>query len=197
MHPEEKNRINEILFPLIAVFPNWNAKPETLKVYQAVLQDLDPDLLADAVLDLVSDPREFMPTPGVIREAALILEDAADDIPSAYEGWEQVERDFRSLTSERGKAHPLVDKAIKRIGGWTSVGQSTNPTAERARFIDAYRELRAENHKERRRLPQVKQRIALMAKRQSGLPMFKDDPPADGQEDERPVVIGALADDPD
>ena len=175
MNPEEKNRINKVLFPLIAVFPNWNAKPETLKVYQAALQDLDPELLAAAVMDLVSEPREFMPTPGYIREAALEIEDMAAKIPTAYEGWGQVLHRMNAFTSEQNGTHPLVDEAIKRIGGWKSVGQSTAPASERARFIDAYKELRADDRKQRRMLPQVKNHIALLTAQHDKLPAPEDD----------------------
>lgn len=167
MDPELKVRINTILAPMIAVFPNWDATKETLQVYQAVLADIHPDALSAAVMDLISEPREFMPTPGVIRERVIELNDKASGLPSTYEAWQLAITD---LGYDAEGLHSSVIEAVRRIGGWQHLRMSTNQASERARFIDAYREVVKEGRDRRRMLPQVKEHIALLTKHQGKLP---------------------------
>lgn len=167
MDPNESKRIVSVLAPLVAIYPNWNPKSETIDVYEAVLADIHPDALAAAIMDLISEPRDFMPTPGVIRHRVIELNDKASGLPSAYEAWQMAITDLGYHAED---LHSSVIEAVRRIGGWNHLRMSTNPASERARFIEAYREVVKEGQDRRRMLPQVRDHVALLAKHQGKLP---------------------------
>lgn len=152
------------------IWPDQGPRDETgIEAYVEALIDLDPILLESAVLQVITTSK-FYPKPAEIREAAIDLEFKAEGLPDPYEAWEMV------MTAVRGGAgHPLVGgdhraqvpqvvaKAVRYIGGWTQLAMSDNTVADRARFIDAYREvLKREDH-DRRMLPKVREHVKALA----------------------------------
>jgi hypothetical protein len=121
--PKESKRIVSVLAPLVAIYPNWNPKSETIDVYEAVLADIHPDALSAAIMDLISEPRDFMPTPGVIRQRVIEHHDQASGLPSPYEAW-QLAIDDLGYNAE--DLHSSVNEAVRRIGGWKHLRLSTN-----------------------------------------------------------------------
>jgi len=172
------------------MYPNWKPERETLKLYAMILSDIDEALLQEAIIVLLTETKEFMPVAGAIREAALDLLRYRDEEPNVYTAWSQVMGYFNG----RKEVHPLVTEGVKLMGGWKVIGQSNNLPSERARFIDAFRELITERKQKARMLPRTRRFIGEeeIGQLQIGdegpktIGMFADDPP---------VVIGALADD--
>ncbi|MCH8877794.1 MAG: hypothetical protein IIA89_13390 [Chloroflexi bacterium] len=164
---DDAQRITKALAPLTSVFPNWKGTPETVSVYVRILADLPPELLEMAIVQLLSQDREFMPTPGTIRETALQLEDYASGRLSAPEAWGEAMRLIRGVGSARldqeGSGDDTLDQAMRAVGGWRAVGYSDNPTADRARFIEAYSTIDRREREERRMLPAVREHIAQLA----------------------------------
>jgi hypothetical protein len=118
--------------------PRWSERRTAL--YVAALDDLPGDVLHLAVLDLIRTTR-YMPRVAEVRRAVLDL--VRPRRPDAGEAWAEVLDAIRSL-GRHGRpewSHPLIGDAVRAVGGWRWLCDSTNPTADRARFLDAYARL--------------------------------------------------------
>src|SRR4051812_34193980 len=62
-----EEEVTVILAPMFVLFPNTNADDSTFEVYVRMLRDIDPQLLADAVLKAMNTCK-FLPTVADIRE---------------------------------------------------------------------------------------------------------------------------------
>lgn len=156
MQIKDEARIMATLAPLIAIFPNWKPEPEAVRLYSMILSDMNSEILEEAIVVLLTEPRDFMPTPGTIRDAALDLISYRDGDPNVYTAWSQVMDHFNRRSSE---AHPLTEQVVKLMGGWNVIGLSDNLSSERARFVDAYREMTRERKQKQRMLPRTRKFI--------------------------------------
>ncbi len=167
---ETRQLIHERIAPLSGQFPNWHADELTVEGYVIVLADLDPLMLESAIFHLMSQRREFMPTAGTIRHAAFDLAQGNGGPPDPFEAWEQVNQ---ALLNGAGHpivgegmtpaVHPLVEKAVRYIGGWRYLSASDNPVADRAHFVKAYKQTVDREVEDLRMLPQVRERIKALA----------------------------------
>lgn len=168
--PNEKQRIEHRLAPLAAMFPNWKPDALTIEAYVVALADVDPLSLEASILHLLSQSREFMPTAGTIRHTAFDLQAGNGGPPTAYEAWEmvQIAKDAGAGypvagVFEKPEVHPLVEKAVNYVGGWRHLVESENYTADRARFVDAYNQVREREIEQVRMLPQVREQLKALA----------------------------------
>lgn len=108
-----------------------------IKVWRDLCGDLDPELIRAAIASLAS--RDFPPTPGQIREAAVDIQrmlDGGTDMPGVDEAW----LEFKSGYKTRGPwSHPAVEAAARALGcreyGMSEVSEEM---AWRAHFIKLY-----------------------------------------------------------
>jgi hypothetical protein len=158
-------RIIRVLAPLAAVFPHWNPAKEAVDVYVAVLGDIPADLLQASIVHLASMPREFMPPPGVIRQTAFELRASAVSAPDEFQAWAEVTRAISDVGSYRLPefSHPTIAEAVRQIGGWRLVCLSEDATADRARFLQAFKQLSERGEAETRMLPAVREHVQLLA----------------------------------
>ena len=168
--PEEKQRIEYRLAPLAAMFPNWKPDALTIEAYVVALVDVDPLSLESAILHLLSQPLSFMPTAGTIRHTAFDLQAGNGGPPTAYEAWGLVGTAIKAGAGypvagvfSKPDVHPLVEKAVNFIGGWRHLAASENYTADRARFVDAYNQVREREIEDVRMLPQVREQLKILA----------------------------------
>jgi len=155
MDNKDADQMLVTLAPLVAMYPNWKPERETLKLYAMILSDIDEALLQEAIVVLLTEIKEFMPVAGAIREAALDLLRYRDEEPNVYTAWSQVMGYFNG----RKEVHPLVTETVKLMGGWNVIGRSNNLPSERARFIDAFREMTQERKQKARMLPRTRRFI--------------------------------------
>lgn len=166
---EDQTRIRQTLAPLAGMFPHWDPGDETIMGYIVTLADLDSLLLESAVFHLLSQPLKFMPTAGEIRHAAFDLRDGNGGPPDPYEAWAQVEQAKNNgagnpLFKDRDhNVHPLVEKAVRYIGGWRNLAMSENHVSDRARFIDAYGQVKDREIEDQRMLPEVRDTMKALA----------------------------------
>lgn len=118
---------------LRAAYPNANLPVETVAVYVAALDDLEPGDVAAAVAKIIKTSR-FFPTVAEIREA---VGETRLNLPSPAEAW----------MIACGQMEPqgdgdLVRKAKKAVGGEWAFRTSENPTALRSQFLRIYEDLR-------------------------------------------------------
>ena len=87
-------------------------------------------------------------------------------MPSAQDAWAEVVASFSTHGYYRGApdwTHELIGKAVKANGGYAFLCQSENPTADRARFLQAYDAYLARYRKEVAMLPDVQRMVGIMA----------------------------------
>lgn len=66
-------------------------------------------------------------------------------------------------------SHSLIGQAVRGIGGYAALCASENPTADRARFIEAYNSYLCRSRDEKAMLPEVRRMINLMTGNSRGL----------------------------
>jgi len=141
--------IAEIVGVLLEMFPAFKLKLDKqgrkamFKAYHLILSDLDAGCLQQVCVHLGST-QTFFPAAGEIRQAYFRLADRAAGIPTADEAWAEVKGMFKRGYSRylyprvQDFSHPRVFKALEGIGDWRALCDSTNDTADRARFLQAY-----------------------------------------------------------
>jgi len=183
MPTDAERLVATALAPLLATWPDEPMPPARLQAYTMVLSDLDPQLLSGAVAQCLTTCR-FLPKPAEIRAAAFDLRGRAAGLPDPYEGWSSILEAIRVgaarpiageayLTDEtvarRRTAlqaiHPLAVRAAFNIGGMPAISQSDNLAADRARFVDAFRELVARQMGDELMLPAVREHVKALSQR--------------------------------
>ncbi|MEN4013960.1 MAG: replicative helicase loader/inhibitor [Bellilinea sp.] len=149
--------ITRVLAVASAAYPNFDLKPETVRVYLKLLADLPDELLEEASLAHIAQSA-FFPTIAELRTSACEILDRRDPIPTGLEAWSEVEDQIRDIgyTGQPRFAHPLTDKLVNSMG-WRNLCHSENLVADRAHFLAAYEQIR---HRERNpmRLPALETR---------------------------------------
>jgi len=141
------------------------------RAYHLILGDLDADLLLKAALGIVGT-NTFYPAAGELRRAYFDLLDQAAGIPDAFQAWAEVKAlSRRGYWSNRpptvgSVSHPRVWAALDGIGGWRAFCTSTNDTADRARYIQAYQAYTKRDQYHERMLPGVMETAKRLVARQ-------------------------------
>lgn len=180
-----KAEIGKVLGILSAAYPQFGkdvsetALAMTMRVYEQTLQDVPADVLEAAALQQISNSR-FFPTVAELRERAAALLAPAER--SAMEAWGEVLDTFtdgRYYRFEDGHSYtpvfddPVLAAVVDDMGGYWHVyechrSKDGNPTADRARFIEAYNARQKRQREERLALPQVERvRAQLAASREN------------------------------
>lgn len=145
----------DCLIMLQAAYPRVELGSQTIKVYQIGLADIDPQLLQAAVLQHIATSKWF-PTIAELRQRVVEERLTAAGHLSAPEAWSLVMRQVRSVGHWRvPDVPPAVRKAIDASGGWRQLCLSENPTADRARFLEAYKLFAKEESEKLQQMPSV------------------------------------------
>ena len=128
--------VAELVAIMSAAFTRPPMTERTCQVYERMLVDLDREAAHRAVARLVNTSK-WLPTIAEIRAAAVELQVGARR--AGAEAWgdvvETIRRSGRYRTPEF--TDPLVAECVRSLG-WLSLCDSTNDTADRARFIELY-----------------------------------------------------------
>lgn len=155
MSKNAEQKVTKVLSFLAALYPKFELTRPTIRAYTTILGDLSEEALEAAAKDLGSRST-FFPAAAELRQAAFDLQQRIEDVPTAYEAWGEVCRAFAG--AGRGLpefSHELIGDTVKAVGGWRMLGMSTNQTADRARFIEAYKELSQSRKTDERALPEI------------------------------------------
>lgn len=139
---------NKLLVLLFAAYPveTRNVPGDqalaTAKIYAQALSDLVVAEVVNAIEFLIKTS-ERLPTVAKIRQTVLDLR-YGPPRPGG-DAWGDVVREIgrRGLRGDCAFADPLVAKTVQRFG-WSELCRSENPTADRARFIELYDQLHAQ-----------------------------------------------------
>jgi len=120
----------------------------TIATYAMVLDGMPVSIIEQAVLRVLSewDKATILPTPAVIRTAALEVLAEIDGIPSAAAAWAEVQQGI-SLYGVRGEpvdtggyapvswSHAAVGRAVEAVGGIAYLSRNANTSADRAHWF--------------------------------------------------------------
>lgn len=138
----------------LAAYYGKDMTPATLDIYADHLEDMAQEAF-DLAIERHIETSEWMPKVSQIREAAMLNFLKKAGVPSPAEAWGEVSKHLRSdrqesygtLTAvnridDHDFTHPIVKRAAEQIG-WLDLWltRDSNATANRARYMDAYREL--------------------------------------------------------
>jgi hypothetical protein len=166
-----KESITEILIILAAAYPRFSLTKDTITAYVAMLKDLDPETLKAAAF-YCSSNSSFFPSVFEIRQAVTDIKRKAEQIPSAYEAWEDLlkagDGKRAVVREENGEyyidtgpyrfIHPLVER-VGRMLGWPRNFPGDNPSTDRAHYFKAYEQTLSEYLSNERMLPEVREYI--------------------------------------
>lgn len=128
-----------------------------------VLADLDLADVRAALCRLDVDGRDFPPTPGQIRDAVLSTRGVtAPDWDQALAEVTQAVRSGRSSqwpTRTFERLHPVIEEAVRAMGGWQQIGWSDGGETWRAQFRDIYK-LAAGRHDREAKSPPMLRELA-------------------------------------
>jgi hypothetical protein len=114
-----------------------------ISAWHVALRDLDGDVAASALVRLQATSR-FMPSPADLRAAADEISRGARRAPA--EAWGDVRKAIGRWGRNRPPGEkwnfedPLVRRAVDALG-WVELCESENAVADRARFIEVYRDV--------------------------------------------------------
>lgn len=146
-----KAKFGEKIAWLASAFPRAELNPATVQVYYDMLNDLPDEILQAAIVKVAAENR-FFPTISEIRKAAQSFIPEIARLPDKYTAWEQVMRTIKSDWRGHDPLHPVIERAVKVLGGWYGIATSETQAAERARFLEAY-ETFASRYREMRSQP--------------------------------------------
>ena len=148
------NTINLALKEIKAAYPRFETQTDTIKVWAVYLADLPDELLMTAVRKFISSaPHAFPPSIPEIRQAATQIKAEINDIPSAFEAWEDLLKAGTGWRYETGEnpdgtvwlektaykfRHALVEQIARRMGWPDRFPSGDDDMADRAHFYKAY-----------------------------------------------------------
>ena len=133
--------ITKVLAVISAAYPNFDLKPETVKVYLRLLADLPDELLEEASLVHIAQSTYF-PTVADLRAAVFELIEHQNPFPADLEAWSEVEDQIRRVgyTGQPVFHRPLTAQLVNAMG-WQNLCRSENLVADRAHFLTANEQL--------------------------------------------------------
>lgn len=144
----EKADAAELVALLSMAFPRPPMQEGTMQVYESMMLDLPRETAQAAVQRLITSSR-FLPTIAEIRAAA--VEVVRGPKRAGAEAWGDVTMAIRRVGRYRPPPDfddPLVSECVTNMG-WLSLCDSTNETADRARFIELYDQIAARDRVDR------------------------------------------------
>lgn len=101
-----KNQTAEVVTFVAKAHRSMDTDATTMRVWHALLSDLDGPAVMDATMSLLRKPAPFPPTPGQIRAEVERLDGSTPPSPEAALGY---------FMAKNEKAHPAVERAAKRV----------------------------------------------------------------------------------
>lgn len=162
-----------------AKYHNYNLTVQETKdvadLWMEILTDVDDQTLMAATLLCITEERQFGPSVGEVRGAAVKLIVKASGIPDAYQAYQEVVNkptkgeksgEFQLLADGTWGyprkpvefSHPVV-QAVAYMVGWPETFPTDSPMADRAQFSKAYEQESRRSIEDATRLPILNQYI--------------------------------------
>lgn len=150
--------IAQVIGIISAAYPNFNPTELTAEVYYQTLSDIPSEELKAATIHCIAEAgRKFAPSVGELRGAVAELRGMSSNMPSSFQAWQEVLQQVGAVGSygTPSFSHPLVKRAVDALG-WKNICLSEDATADRARFIQCYEQLRERTQNEEMLIPEVR-----------------------------------------
>jgi FtsZ-binding cell division protein ZapB len=132
-------------------YPSMQARDPRpiVEAWAMMLADLDAVVAKAAVIKVCRDS-QFFPSVAQIVAAAQELDPRNEQLPTAAEAWEEVNKLIQSVGPYRAPKYSCetVKRAAQSIG-WLQLCMSENPETDRAHFLRLYESMRS-RHRESR-----------------------------------------------
>lgn len=167
----DANTISLALKEIKAAYPRFVTDPDTVKIWAVYLVDLPNELLMTAVRKFISSSvHAFPPSIPEIRQMATQVKIDIQDVPTAFEAWEDVLKAGNGWKYETGTnpdgsiwiekhpyrfRHPLVEEVAKRFGFPDRFPSGDDEMADRAHFFKAYESALSKASRTETQLPTV------------------------------------------
>lgn len=143
-----KEKIIELIKTQIQLYPNTTEMDgKSLAYYASAISDIEDQFLIMA-FRMHLETNKWFPSVSEIRSAAAELAGRRSGIPIPYEAWHEVMDNAKQWITGNHRSvdqhewsHPLVKEAA-RLMGWEDICYSTNMESTRARFLQAYEQLK-------------------------------------------------------
>jgi hypothetical protein len=144
-----KEKIIELIKTQIQLYPNTTEMDgKALAYYASAISDIEDQYLVMA-FRMHLETNKWFPSVSEIRAAAAELAGRRSGIPIPFEAWREVMDNAKQWVTGNHRSvdqhewsHPLVKEAA-RLMGWEDICYSTNIESTRARFLQAYEQLKA------------------------------------------------------
>lgn len=151
LSPEDEFRLIEAVDMIPDSFPGKDFPASSRSLYVRVLSRYPVELVEGAITEaIVAADHGFIPAVGEITAR---LAERVTGLPGPHAAWlmvqEQVDEQSRPMTQAQMMARAPWDApdevklAVKQIGGFSALRQSTNQVSDRRQFLDAYAALRS------------------------------------------------------
>jgi hypothetical protein len=123
------------------VYPTYKLSSSAVEIYVRLLADVPGPILEQGALEHISNS-SFFPSIAELRQAAFNLSDAINPFPSEYDAWSDVQSQIQYIGHESQPQfeNAVTTRVVEQLG-WRQLCLSENPIADRAHFIQAYRDL--------------------------------------------------------
>jgi hypothetical protein len=141
-----REAIKAVILYMKGSFPNYHpeldGKWNAIDVLLDQLGDLSEEDLMIAVRAACTPGtgREFAPSADEIRTALVHLRAHASNLPTAGEAWAAIMESFKrtSFSQPELLKHPMIQEAVRCMGGMNVIGMSEENMADRAHFLKIY-----------------------------------------------------------
>ena len=134
---------------------------EQVRLYRAMLKDIDQSTLEAACLQHIATSRWF-PTIAELRELAYQI--AAPSLQTSGEAWGEVKRNMlRCGVYGKPEFSSQVTERVVRDMGWPALCSSESEMADRAHFMRMYDAYAIRARQDAQMLPRVKELLQLTA----------------------------------
>ena len=150
-----------------------SAGAETVRLYHRILEDLPDAVVESATVDHIASSQWF-PKPSELRERCVALAGNDVDAVGGVEAWGVVLRRMRlpektwvnGVQYVRRPCDDTTERAVKAVGGWAYLRHSEDGMADRARFVEAYKDIAGRQRRKAAEHPVVTEARLSIADRQ-------------------------------
>ena len=161
-----REEVKAVICYMKGAFPNFHPELDgeinAVDVLLDQLGDMDTASLRMAVRAACSEledgkGRKFAPSASEIRAAFTALKARAAGMPTATEAWGAIMDSFRHPRTGPSALldHPIVEDAIRCMGGLHKIGMSEDNMADRAHFLRMFEQLRTKAMQETAEIPAI------------------------------------------
>jgi len=158
MTDPKSSKLHETVSNIMKIFNEeypgkFNISQSRLAVWCQMLRECNPETVLAAAYHLVSTRPDWPPDIATVRRTVVYLSKGQLERPDPMGAWGNV---IKKLNNSEIELTQIESEAVKRVSSIGDLRRSTNQTADRARFVEAFNGILDETDREWLALPEVK-----------------------------------------